>query len=101
VRITPEVLALFLELENMSQRSQKFKDGSHQLARLLGLVDEWWSGCHANNRTREPSHPPEYIAHEYWHRCRAVRAKLLAATGGYRAAGADRRLSAASRGARQ
>jgi hypothetical protein len=76
-----ETLALFIELEHMPRHSRTFKDGSHRLARLLNLVDEWWGGCDVHDRSVKPSHPPEYIAHEYWHRCRAVRAALLAATG--------------------
>jgi hypothetical protein len=39
--ITPEVVALFLELEGMLERSPKFKAGSRRLADLLGLTDEW------------------------------------------------------------
>jgi hypothetical protein len=78
---SPEALSLFLELEGMSQHSRAFKDGSRRLARLLNLVDEWWTGQHVNDRSAEPCHSPEYIAHEYWYRCRAVRAALLAAVG--------------------
>jgi hypothetical protein len=82
VRITPEVLALFLELENMSQRSQKFKDGSHQLARMLDLVEEWWTSNHVNDASAEPCHPEGmgYIANVHWRRCRRVRRELLAAS---------------------
>jgi hypothetical protein len=76
---SPEALSLFLELEGMPQHSRAFKDGSRQLAQHLNLVDEWWTGQHVNDRSAEPCHPPEYIAHENWHRCRAVRVALLAA----------------------
>jgi hypothetical protein len=42
-----------------------------EAARSGGLPFAW--GC------RAPCHPPEYIAHADWHRCRAVRRALLAA----------------------
>jgi hypothetical protein len=74
-----EALGLFLELEQTPQASQRFKDGSRELARLLGFVDEWWTCNHVNDRSPEPCHPPGYIAHGDWFRCRAVRLQLLAA----------------------
>jgi hypothetical protein len=41
-----EALALFVELERVPPRRrdrQDFRDKTHELARLLGLVDELWS----------------------------------------------------------
>jgi hypothetical protein len=43
-----EALALFLELERTPKGSQRFKDGSRELARMLGLIDQWWSGQHVS-----------------------------------------------------
>jgi hypothetical protein len=79
-QITPEALALFLALEQTPKNSEKFRDGSRELARMLGLIDEWWSGNHVNDRSREPCHPPGYISREDWFRCRQVRQELLAAS---------------------
>jgi hypothetical protein len=82
---TSEILALFAELEAMrSQDSQKFKDGSEQLARLLGLHDEWFfCRAHVNDRSRECPYPgPQYAAYTAWHEVRAMRMMLLTATGG-------------------
>jgi hypothetical protein len=74
-----EVLALFLELEHMSERSQTFRDKSRRLARLLGLQSEWWGMQHVNDRSDRPCHPPSCVAYTDWHRVRAVRRQLLAA----------------------
>jgi hypothetical protein len=81
-----EALELFAELERTSQRSRRFKDGSRELARLLGLVEQWWAGQHVHNRSSEPCHPEGHFAHDAWFRCRAVRVALLAATRERRAA---------------
>jgi hypothetical protein len=80
--ITPEALALFLELEGMSDRNPKFKAGSRRLANLLGLNDEWWTCQHVNDASDGPCHPPGCIAHDDWHRVRRVRNALLAAAAG-------------------
>jgi hypothetical protein len=75
-----EAIALFERLERMpGQDSQAFEDGSHQLARLLNLVPEFWTGNHVNDRSDGPCHPPGYISREDWFCCRAVRRQLLAA----------------------
>jgi hypothetical protein len=81
-RFSDETLALFVELERTSQNSKGFEDGSRQLARLLDLVSERWTGQHVNDRSRGPSHPEGYIAREDWFRCRTVRLQLLAAVAG-------------------
>jgi len=74
-----EALALFVKLEGMCQRGQDFEESSHQLARMLGLTAEWWTGNSVLDRSEGPCHPPWCVAHEDWHVCRAVREQLLAA----------------------
>jgi hypothetical protein len=91
-RITAEVIELFTKLEAVPARrrkSQAFRDGERKLARSLDLVDAWWSGNSVLSRSRESCHPPEYMAHQDWHRCHEVRMALLAAAG---LAGAKRRV---------
>jgi hypothetical protein len=77
---TPDALALFVELER--KRTRAFSDGSRELARMLGLVSEWWTGNHVNDRSAEPCHPPWCVAYENWFRCRQMREALLAAAEG-------------------
>jgi hypothetical protein len=74
-----EALALFAELERTPQGSRRFQEGSRELARLLDLVNEFWTGNHVNDRSPTPCHPPDYIAFRDWHTCRRVRQALLAA----------------------
>jgi hypothetical protein len=77
--INREAVALFVRLEGMTpQCGRDFERGSHQLARELGLVPEWWTGNHVNDRSRGPCHPPHCVAHGDWHTCREVREALLA-----------------------
>jgi hypothetical protein len=76
-----EVLALFAKLEATparQRRTQEFKDGAHQLARLLEQTDEYWTGNSVLDRGK-PCHPPGYIATVHWGRCRAMRKQLLEA----------------------
>jgi hypothetical protein len=61
----------------MEQDSEEFREASHELARMLGLVDEWWTVNHVNDRSAGPCHPPGYVANDDWHRCREVRKALL------------------------
>jgi hypothetical protein len=77
----PEAVALFIRLESLSPRRQAFKQGSRELACMLGLTAEWWTCNHVNDRSEGPCHSPEYIAHSDWHRCREVRNALLEAVG--------------------
>ena len=77
--IDREALALFIELERDPRRAKPFSDDTRRLARLLGLVDEWWRGQHVNDRRDKPIHPKGYCAHDDFYRCRAVREVLLAA----------------------
>jgi hypothetical protein len=77
-----EVLALFATLERAPKArrdSDWFRERSHELARQLGLVNEWWSMTSVTDTEREPCWPPGYIAFKDWHTCRAVRLELLAA----------------------
>jgi hypothetical protein len=76
---TPDAVALFIRLESLWPRNQAFKEGSRELARMLGLVSEWWTGNQVNDRSEGPCHPPWCVAHLDWHRCREVREALLAA----------------------
>jgi hypothetical protein len=75
-----EVLELFAELEAVplrQKKSQTFKNAEHELARKLGLVDEYWTVNSVLDRRRS-CHPPGYIANAHHARCRAVRKALLA-----------------------
>src|SRR5262245_49366087 len=74
-----ETLELFLELEALPQDSERFKAGSKRLASLLGLIDEFWTMNHVNDRSPRPHMPPHLTAFEDWHRCREVRLALLCA----------------------
>lgn len=81
--ITPEALALFLELERRRKNPRtdpKFREKSRQLARMVGLLDEWvCSVCDVNDRSAGPCHPPEYVTHAAWFKVRRMRLALLAA----------------------
>jgi hypothetical protein len=73
-------IALFLELEaGPAEARRPFSDGAHRLARMLHLGDEFGGGQTPLDRSVGPAHPPECMAHRYWHRCRAVREALLEA----------------------
>jgi hypothetical protein len=55
-------------------------DKAHQLARILDLVPEWWTGNSVLDRSDGPVHTSSaYIAFHDWHRCREVRLALLSA----------------------
>jgi hypothetical protein len=82
-RLTPELIALFAELEVTPPRrrnAQSWKDRERKLMSALGLVDEFWTMNSVLNRNG-PCHPPYYIANQHHARCREVRAALLAAAG--------------------
>jgi hypothetical protein len=79
-KFSPEVLALFVELERLPRNSPKFKERSQRLASLLGLTDEWWTGCHVSDRSVTPPIPA--LAAAAWATCRAVREALLEAVRG-------------------
>jgi hypothetical protein len=70
-------LELFADLER--KRAQAFSDDTRALARMLGLVSEWWTGNHVNDRSAESHHPPGCVARDDWFRCRRVREALLVA----------------------
>lgn len=75
-----EVLALFAALDRVPaqrQRNREFKDGERELARLLHLVAEWWTGNGVLDRSPEPCHPQGNVARADWIRCRAIRRALL------------------------
>lgn len=78
----PAALALFAELDRVPARrrhGQDFKDKGHELARLLGLVDEYWTINSVLDRSTEPHHPAWCVAYRDWHHCRTVRRELLQA----------------------
>jgi hypothetical protein len=77
--ISPEALALFVELESTPKRQRRepdWRSKSKQLARMLGLTIEWWSMNHVHD-TGGPCGPE--LAREAWKTCREVRVRLLAA----------------------
>ena len=78
-----EALGLFLELEQARQNPRtdpKLQDKSRQLARMLGLVDEWFcSVCHVNDGSSQSGYPPGHLTDNAFWRVREVRKQLLAA----------------------
>ena len=80
--ITPEIVAMFVELDRTPvrlRRHQDFKDQEHELMRRLDLVSEFWTMNSVLDATRRPCHPEGYAAHTDWHTCRRVREQLLEA----------------------
>jgi hypothetical protein len=64
------------------RRSRVFESRAYQLAKRLDLGSEHFcSRCSVLDRERQCCYSPEYLAHHAWHRVRAVREQLLAATG--------------------
>ena len=63
----------------MEEDAPGYRDATHRLANLLDLNEQWWTGCHVNDRSSGPCNQPGYAAHDGWHTCRAVRNQLLAA----------------------
>jgi hypothetical protein len=76
---SPEVIALFVRCEATRRRDWAFSDEAHQLARMLGLTTEYWTGNTPLDRSRAPSYPETCAAHADWHKCRIVRRRLIAA----------------------
>ena len=77
---SPELIALFIELEVVpahQRNRQEWQAGSKRLAGLLGLTSEWWATCHVHDRSARPCWPDGYYARGAWFRCRAVREALL------------------------
>ena len=70
-----EALSPFAELESAAQQD---RDKAHDLARLLNLVPQWWTGNSVLDRSVEPCHPQGYIAREDWFHCHVVRLALQA-----------------------
>jgi hypothetical protein len=73
---------LFVELEAVPARrrkGQEYQEKVHHLARLLNLVDEFWTGNNVSDTSRAPCHPPGYCAYDDWFKVRAVRLALLEA----------------------
>jgi len=59
---TPEVLRLFLELENSPRRGKRFEADGRRLMQLLGLSEHWWTGNSVLNHDPVPS-PPRTSSH--------------------------------------
>lgn len=78
-RFDAETLALFCKLDGMPAQRRAFSGGGRELARRLGLVNEWWTGNSVLDRSDAPHHSPEYAAFKDWHTCRTAREALLAA----------------------
>lgn len=83
---TPEILSLFVELENGSKRGEQFRVQEQDLMYQLGLVEQFWTMNSVLDRSSVPYTSPEYVAWRHWHECRAIRLQLLAAIA---SAGAD------------
>ena len=75
---TTEAVELFAELERRPGGHLPYSPDSLRLARLLGLVSEWLTSCHVNDRSERPCHPPGYCAHDAFWRVLEVRQALLA-----------------------
>jgi len=83
--LTPEIIALFAELENAPRstrrhwrKTEEYTRKSQRLASLLGLSDEWWMVLRVENANDLRPHRT-LAAHELWPHVRAVRKQLLAA----------------------
>jgi len=70
-------LALFLELERDPKRAKPFSDDTRRLARMLGLIEEWWRGQSPCDRSAKPYMPSHLCAFGDWYKCRRVRQELL------------------------
>jgi len=78
--ISNAALQLFAELEQTPRRqrgSKTFKNAEHQLARMLGLISEYWTMNSVLDASERPCWPPHLVAYQDWHTVRAVRKELL------------------------
>jgi hypothetical protein len=71
-----EAIELFAELDAQPKPADA---AVHRLARLLGLVPQYWTVNSPLDKSSAPVHPHGYQAHSDWVRCRQVRNELLAA----------------------
>jgi hypothetical protein len=78
-RFSPGALALFIELDGKPKERKSFSSGSRQLAELLGLEAEWFTGNSPLDQRAEPHRSPGCQSYADWCTCRAVREELLAA----------------------
>ena len=86
--IDREALVLFIEIENTPQHKRGpkvYNDKEHELARLLGLVPEWWKGNSVCDDGDGPCCPPHLVRYRNWFKVRAVRNALLEAAAGQQA----------------
>jgi hypothetical protein len=75
---SPEVIALFVELERMPRQSPQFEEKSRALAERLGLMNEWFMRQNVSDRSAMPPQP-WLCAHQAWHTCRRIRLQVLEA----------------------
>lgn len=73
-----QAVELFAELERTPGGHMPYTDASYRLAEMLGLVNEWWSSCHVNDRSRRPCWSPGHLAYTAFWKVREVREALLA-----------------------
>jgi hypothetical protein len=78
---TPEILSLFVELENGPKRGERFRIREKALMYELNLVHEWWTGDSVLDRSAACAYEPHYLAFQHFFTCRRVRLELLAASG--------------------
>jgi hypothetical protein len=73
-----EAVELFAELERTPRGHLPYTEGSHRLAHMLGLTDEWWKSCHVNDRSSRSGYPPGHLTDIAFWKVREVREVLLA-----------------------
>jgi hypothetical protein len=78
IGIPAEAVELFVKLERgPAKEREAFSDGSHELARMLDLTIEWWTGNTPCDRSPRPHMSEAYASHWDWHECRRVREELM------------------------
>jgi hypothetical protein len=87
--IDRKALELFIQIEATPQQKRGpkvYNDMEHELAKLLGLVPEWWNGNSVCDDSDAPCWPPHLTAYQNWYKVRAVRNALLEAAAKLQAA---------------
>ena len=79
---TTEAVALFLEIERTPGGHMPYSEASGRLAEMLGLVNEWCSSCHVNDRSSRSHYPPGHLTDIAFWKVREVRNALLAVAAG-------------------
>jgi hypothetical protein len=73
-----EAVELFAELERTPRGHLPYTEGSHRLAHMLGLTNEWWKSCHVSDRSSRSGYPPGHLTDIAFWKVREVRKALLA-----------------------